>query len=93
MGNDLFLRITLGDIRKLGLECAGLYAYLLFVSRRKRFDNEGFFHISYRDIIDNVGLERRKVLRYRKKLECLGLIKFVGGKNGKSPRYKIMRDL
>ncbi len=76
-----FLKVNIALVRKLGADAAILHAFLLFTSRYRNKDVEGYCTIETEYIRDHLGWSKRKIIRTREKIMEVGLLRFKQGVN------------
>ena len=89
--NGTFLVVDMKLAQAHGIVLAGLLAELSYLSRITKKDDHGYFRKDSKYIYEILGLSKMSFMRYRNKLQELGLIDFIPGKNqNEKCRYKVM---
>jgi hypothetical protein len=82
MGNDkAFLKVNMRLIRTLGSDEAVLYAFLCFVSKYRKKDDQGYCVIDTEYIRTHLGWAKKTIIKRRDTLVKVGLLRFKQGVN------------
>lgn len=87
LNSKLYLRVDLALVQDIGANAAILYAFIIFVAKKRQKDIHGFFSIETKYICQNLGLARNTLIRHRSILIKRGLIELRQGSNQNAKSY------
>lgn len=91
MGKNQFVKLDLRLVQEIGLDAAFLHAVLKNASQVWTKDDDGYFTIWTKYLMQQTGWWQGKIIKERNRLIELGLIDFKQGKNQNSKnKYKLL---
>ena len=85
-----FLKVDMDILREFGAETAIFYAYLVFIGRKLKKDDHGYFCFDAKYACRGLGWDRGKFRYARDLVVKANLIEYIGGSNqNQKPRYRI----